>query len=41
MAGEQAPASAVFDEGVGKLELEIERLADGNSFCVWSRGVLF
>jgi hypothetical protein len=34
MAGEQTPAPAVFDECVGKLKLEIERLPAGDSFCV-------
>jgi hypothetical protein len=34
MAGEQTPASAVFDESVGKLKLEIERFSAGDSFCV-------
>ena len=34
MAGEQTPAPAVFDEGVGKLKLEIERFRAGDSFCV-------
>jgi len=34
MTGEQTPARPVFDEGVGKLKLQIERCPAGNSFCV-------
>ena len=34
MAGEQTPAPAVFDEGVGKLKLEIERFPARDSFGV-------
>ena len=34
MTREQTPVSAVFDECIGKLELEIERLASRDSFCV-------
>ncbi len=34
MTGEQAPLATVFDESVGELELGIEWLPAGNSFCV-------
>lgn len=34
MAGEQTPAAAVFHECIGKLKLEIEPFAAGDSFCV-------
>jgi len=34
MAGEQTPAAAVFHECIGKLKLEIEQFAAGDSFCV-------
>jgi hypothetical protein len=34
MASEQTPASAVFDESVRKLKLEIEQFPAGDSFCV-------